>query len=74
MFPFPTSAALDLLTYNLQTKVTNVNRTRRVFEEMVMTDDIQIVGRRLAVLMKKFCSRDGAGDCLKEELGPLLGE
>jgi hypothetical protein len=51
-----------------------VNRTRREFEEMVMTDDVAIVGTRLAAVIKKFCSRDGARDALKKAMGTSLEE
>jgi hypothetical protein len=63
---FSTALLLALLTYNFKTKVTNVNRTRREYEEMILNDDVQVVASRLAALVHRFSQRKGAQDALKE--------
>jgi hypothetical protein len=53
--------------------VSNINRTRREFVEMVMSDDVKQVAARMTDVLNKFCDRDGAKEALKESLGNLLG-
>jgi hypothetical protein len=56
----------------LQQKVSNINRTRREFYEMLETDEVTQVANRLKAAISHFCKREKGRDALKEALGNML--
>jgi hypothetical protein len=61
----------DAILGKLKQKVSNVNRTRREFHEMVAEDDVESVKERLVNIFKTFATRPGALGMVKEAIAQV---